>query len=351
MLALWPWVVALQNAGQPYVWRVHCVRVRPAAVSLWPLMRLMVPNLKGRRPRRLTAEERNSLTHGDFWIPEGAREVYKRALEALNAAAVPYVVAGAYAIYEHTGIYRKTKDLDLFFEPAVVADAARAMRQAGFVTRLVDTHWLAKATVGEHFVDLIFGMGNGVAPIDASWVTHSRPGILAATPVRIAPPEELIWHRLFISERHRHDMSDILHLILCLGDTFDWERLVGRVGPHWPLLLAQICTFSYVYPGYRSSIPAWVYEGLLGRAQAELGQDTDLDFTRGPLISQFSFTIDVREWGFADLRAEMMREARHRPEIRAIAEADVWDERGEERGEERAGSEEREGREDATYLV
>ena len=43
--------------------------------------------------------------------------MYKRALEALNAAGVPYVVAGAYAIYEHTGIYRKTKDLDLFFEP------------------------------------------------------------------------------------------------------------------------------------------------------------------------------------------------------------------------------------------
>ena len=78
-----------------------------------------MPNLK-RRPRRLTPEERRSLTHGDFWIPDEERAIYRRALEALNAAAVPYVVAGAYAIYEHTGIYRKTKDLDLFFEPAAV---------------------------------------------------------------------------------------------------------------------------------------------------------------------------------------------------------------------------------------
>ena len=300
--------------------------------------------LKGRRPRRLTPEERKSLTHGDFWIPEEEREVYKRALEAINAAGVPYVVAGAYAIYEHTGIYRKTKDLDLFFEPSAVVAAARALRAAGFVTRLEDGHWLAKATAGEYFVDLIFGMGNGIAPIDADWVKHSRPGILAAMPVRIAPPEELVWHRLFISERHRHDVADILHLMLCLGDTFDWERLVTRVGPHWPLLLAQLLTFSYVYPGYRSNVPEWVYQQLFERANAELrGDAEDVDVTNGPLISRFSFTIDVREWGFSDPRNDSVREARNRPEIRAIAEADVWDERGDERGGEE--------REDAAYLV
>ena len=107
-----------------------------------------MPNLKGRRPRRLTPEERKSLTHGDFWIPETEREVYKRALEALNAANVPYIVAGAYAIYEHTGIYRQTKDLDLFFQPSAVVAAARARRAAGFVTRLEDEHWLAKSRRG-----------------------------------------------------------------------------------------------------------------------------------------------------------------------------------------------------------
>jgi hypothetical protein len=291
-----------------------------------------VPNLKGRRPRRLTPEERKSLTHGDFWIPEEERETYRRALEAVNAAGIPYVVAGAYAIYEHTGIYRKTKDLDLFFQPSAVVAAARALRDAGFVTRLEDPHWLGKATIGEHFVDLIYGMGNGVARIDDEWIKYSRPGILAATPVRIAPPEELIWHRLFIGERHRHDMSDVVHLILCRGDTLDWERLVRRTGEHWPLLLAQLLMFNYVYPGYRGNVPEWVMEQLLERARTDGGQDIeDPDFTRGPLISRFSFMIDVREWGFADPRAEIVREARNLPEIRAIAEADVWDERGEER--------------------
>lgn len=302
-----------------------------------------MPNVRGRRPRRLTPEERKSLTHGDFWIPEAEREVYRRALEALNAASLPFVVAGAYAIYEHTGIYRKTKDLDLFFEPSAVVPAARALRAAGFVTRLEDEHWLAKATSGEYFVDLIYGMGNGIAFIDEEWARHSRPGMIAAAPVRIAPAEELIWHRLFISERHRHDVADVLHLILCLGDTLDWERLVRRVGQNWPLLLAQLLTFSYVYPGYRSHVPEWVYEQMLERARSDMVRDgEDADLTRGPLISRFSFTIDVREWGFQDPRAGLVRTARNRPEVREIAQADVWDERGEDRAE---------GREDAAFIA
>jgi hypothetical protein len=186
--------------------------------------------------------------------------------------------------------------------------------------------------MGDHFVDLIYGMGNGVAVIDKGWIEHSRPGILAACPVRIAPPEELVWHRLFISERHRHDMSDIVHLILCYGDTLDWERLIARVGEHWPLLLSQILMFGYVYPGYRTNIPAWVPETLLERARAQVGRnEDDIDLTRGPLISRFSFTIDVREWGFNSPRADYIRKTRQMPEIRAIAASNVWDERGDDR--------------------
>ena len=102
-----------------------------------------------RRPDALTPEERKSLTHGDFLDPRRrARRLQARAARRSTPPACPFVVAGAYAIYEHTGIYRKTKDLDLFFEPSAVVPAARALRDAGFVTRLEDLHWLAKATSG-----------------------------------------------------------------------------------------------------------------------------------------------------------------------------------------------------------
>jgi hypothetical protein len=280
------------------------------------------------RMQNLTKEEEKSVTHGDFWVPEREREIYKRALRALNEYGIPYVVAGAYAIYEHTGIYRETKDLDVFVEPEHTIDAARVLRDAGFTTRLEQPHWLAKAFAGEPFVDLIFGMGNGLALIDAGWYRNSRPAILAATPVRVAPAEELLWHRLFIHERHRQDMGDIVHLIACVGHAMNWERLIERVSEHWPLLLAQLQIFMYVYPELDGAFPRWVLEELLTRARVEAARPRTGDrVTRGTLISRFSFHIDVSEWEFRDTREESVRRRETHPAVRAIADSDVWMER------------------------
>jgi hypothetical protein len=294
------------------------------------------------RMRNLSKEERKSVTHGEFWIPQDEREIYKRALAALNDAGVPYVVAGAYAIYEHTGIYRQTKDLDLFCEPQAVVPAMEALREAGFRTRLEQGHWLAKALDDPYFVDVIYGMGNGLALIDADWYAHSKPAILAATPVRVAPPEELIWHRLFINERHRHDMADIAHLILTRGHLMDWDRLLAKTAEHWPLLLSQVQMFRYVYPGYRDQIPVRVVKELLERAERDAmvasAADREHDTTRGTLISRFSFAIDVNEWGFRDLREEYIRQMENHPDVLAIEASTVFDERrsDEEQKEEAA---------------
>jgi hypothetical protein len=279
-------------------------------------------------PDGLSREEQKSVTHGDFWIPEVEREKYKIAVGALNAAGVPYVLAGAYAIHEYTGIYRETKDLDLFIEPGRAVEAMRVLRNAGFRTRLEQAHWLAKAILGEHFVDVIYGTGNGLAPLDADWYRLSQPAIFAGLPVRVAPVEELIWHRLFINERHRQDMADIAHLLLCRGAALDWDRLLAKTGEHWPLLLAQLLMFSYVYPESENRVPQRILDDLLSRARADGGRErTGEAVTRGTLVSRFSFAIDVNEWGFRDLRQASVREAERSPEMKQIAEADVWDEK------------------------
>jgi hypothetical protein len=279
-------------------------------------------------PDGLSREEQKSVTHGDFWIPEVEREKYKIAVGALNAAGVPYVLAGAYAIHEYTGIYRETKDLDLFIEPGRAVEAMRVLRNAGFRTRLEQAHWLAKAILGEHFVDVIYGTGNGLAPLDADWYRFSQPAIFAGLPVRVAPVEELIWHRLFINERHRQDMADIAHLLLCRGAALDWDRLLAKTGEHWPLLLAQLLMFSYVYPESENRVPQRILDDLLSRARADGGRErTGETVTRGTLVSRFSFAIDVNEWGFQDLRQAAIRQAERDPIIKQIADADVWDEK------------------------
>jgi hypothetical protein len=283
----------------------------------------------------LTREEQKSLTHGEFWIPEAERQVYRKALDSLNRAGVPYVISGLYALYEYTGIYRKTKDLDLFVEPRHLVEAMRVLRSDGFRAHLEQSHWIAKAFLGEKQIDVIFGTGNGLYFIDDVWFKHSRAGILAGTQVRVAPPEELLWHRLFVSERHRSDVSDILHLIVCRGDEFDWERLLWRVDDHWRLLLAQVHLYDFVYPGHRARIPQWVRRKLYDAAETEIDAAGDPRVCQGTLISRFSYSIDVNEWGFRDLRKEATIATRGLPIIAEITSSDVWDHDMEEAGDER----------------
>lgn len=280
----------------------------------------------------LSREEQKSLTHGEFWIPEDERVVYREALRALNASGIPYVVSGLYAIYEYTGIYRKTKDLDLFVEPTDIVRTARVLKDAGFRLHLEQSHWIAKALRDGKQVDLIYGMGNGLSFIDSAWHRHARKGILAGEPVYVAPPEDLLWHRLFVSERHRSDVADIQHLILCRGQELDWKRLLGRVQEHWRLLLAQVHLFDFVYPGHRANIPGWLRQDLYARAMAAIDEVGDSEVCQGTLISRFSYNIDVNEWGFRDLRKEAVIATRQLPVVAEITRSEIWDETIEDPG-------------------
>jgi hypothetical protein len=276
----------------------------------------------------LSREEQKSITHGEFWIPEDERVVYQRALRKLNSTGIPYVVSGLYAIYEYTGIYRKTKDLDLFVEPRYVVSAAAALQEDGYEVRLEQSHWIAKAMMDHKQVDLIFGMGNGLAFIDAAWYEHSRAGILAGVQIRISPPEDLIWHRLFVGERHRSDVADVLHLILCRGDELDWQRLLDRVNAHWRLLLGQIHLYDFVYPGHRHRVPRWVRRKLYDLAESGIEENLDPAICQGTLISKFSYNIDVNEWGFRDMRREATVQTRQLPIVDEITRADLWAHQG-----------------------
>lgn len=287
------------------------------------------PRTRTQRPmsemNHLAPEEEKSVTHGEFWIPEEERQVYQRALRALNAGGVRYVVSGLYALYEYTGIYRKTKDLDIFVEPSVVVEAARTLKNVGFNVYLEQSHWIGKAMMHGKQTDLIYGMGNGQSFIDELWYERSRPSILAATPVRMAPAEDLIWHRLYVSERHRSDMSDVLHLILCRGRELDWQHLIKRVGNDFRLLLAQIHLFDFAYPGHRANVPHEVREALYERSRVEMDTAGDPKVCRGTMISRFSFTIDVAEWGFKDPRKDLVVAARCMPVVQEIVASDVWE--------------------------
>lgn len=223
------------------------------------------------------------------------------ALKALNEARVPYVVAGAYAFFEYTGIFRDTKDLDVFLRARHVEPAFEALRGAGFRTELLDPGWIGKAYSGEYFVDLIFSSGNGVAVVDDTWFEHARPATVMGVPCLLAPPEEIIWSKAFVIERERYDGADVNHIIHACGDSMDWRRLLARFDRYWEVLFSHIMLYRFVYPSERTKVPQWVVEEMVRRT-LETSGDLERTICRGNLLSKVQYQFDYEHRGFEDGR-------------------------------------------------
>jgi len=195
---------------------------------------------------------------------------YRRALFALQAAQVPFLVGGAYALAHYTGIARHTKDFDIFVYPHHYGRTVEVLHAAGYHTELTFPHWLGKVLCNGDCIDVIFSSGNGVAQVDETWFTHAVAAEVFGIPVHLCPPEEMLWSKGYIMERERYDGADIVHLLRACGECMDWPRLLGRFGPHWRGLFSYLMLYGFVYPAEQFRIPTWVMQELLHRLQGEL---------------------------------------------------------------------------------
>src|SRR5215472_13282209 len=91
-------------------------------------------------------------------FPQEQVGLFREVLELMERNHVPFAVSGAFALHEHTGIWRDTKDLDLFLPAREVPQALKLLEADAFLTEITDPIWLAKARRGDYFVDLITGM-------------------------------------------------------------------------------------------------------------------------------------------------------------------------------------------------
>jgi hypothetical protein len=228
---------------------------------------------------------------------------YRRTLHVLNDARIPFMVGGSHALLNYTGIVRETKDFDLFLKQSDVDAALTALRDAGYVTEITFPHWLAKATHGVDFVDLVFSSGNGVCKVDDTWFANAVEADVLGMPVKIAPVEELLWQKSFVMERERYDGADIAHILRSGAESLNWDRLLERFGDHWQLLLSYIVLFGFMYPSERHRIPARVTEELTNRLTAETTSPPNEDrVCRGTLTSRAQYMLDIGRYGYSDAR-------------------------------------------------
>jgi hypothetical protein len=232
-------------------------------------------------------------------------EIHARAhaIEMLHQEGVPFLVGGAYAYASYTGIYRDTKDLDLFPKKQDALRALQVLADNGWRTERTDEVWLYKAFKGEYFVDFIFSSGNGVATVDDAWFEHAPMGTVFGHRVQIVPPEEMIWSKAFVLERERYDGADVNHLILATAREMDWDRLLARFERHWEVLFSHLMLFRFAYPSERDAVPGWVMVELMRRTGASVREGNwKRELCRGNLLSRVNYGVDLREWGYEDGR-------------------------------------------------
>ena len=237
-------------------------------------------------------------------LPERQETLARDVLAVLERHRVPYAVAGAFALLEHTGICRTTKDLDIFLTWESSSAALRYLREDGFRCEVCDPVWLAKVHRDDYFVDLITGMSNAAVSVDESWIRNAQPGSVLGVDTRVLAPEELLVSKLFVTRRERFDGADIVHIIYSTAGNLDWGRILHLAGEHWEMLLWALVLFRYVYPAQTRFVPAVLWQDLLVRfLKAALQPDGQGRF-RGSLIDDHMFAIDVKDWGLDDLQRE-----------------------------------------------
>jgi hypothetical protein len=239
--------------------------------------------------------------------------LYREVLLMFNEHRIPYAVSGAFALQQHTGIWRATKDLDLFLTSPTVPGALRLLREHGYHCEICDPVWLAKAHRDDFFVDLITGMSNAAITVTDSWIARARPAVVVGTETRVLAPAELLTSKLFITRRERFDGADIAHVIYGTRGEMDWDRIFELVGEHWEMLLYALVLFRYVYPAQTHYVPHRVWQELLTRFGKEIKKPNKAARFRGSLIDEKMFAIDVNEWGLDDILSEYR--ARRMPKL------------------------------------
>ena len=237
-------------------------------------------------------------------IPAEQQTLFREVLALLEQQGVAYAVAGAFALQEHTGIYRDTKDLDVFLTPQNAAMALRHLRDNGYHCEVCDPVWLFKAHRDSFFVDLITGMSNAAIVVDDSWIKLAKPANIHGIQTRVLAAEELVASKLFIARRERFDGADIAHVIYGSQGNLDWQRVLRLAGEHWEMLFWALVLFRYVYPAQTAYVPTALWRDLVCRFLDAVSQPDPTAGFRGSLVDDKMFAIDVNEWGLENLMQE-----------------------------------------------
>ena len=233
--------------------------------------------------------------------PPAAEAFYSEVLQLMAKSELPFLVSGTYALASYTGIDRPTKDVDVFAKAGDALKMLHYFKEHGFEVEIVDERWLNRVTRGDLFVDIITNMPTVTTHVTDEWFVSAPDAELFGAKVKLVPPTQLIWSKIFVQDHHRYDMADVAHMILKCHDAIDWKQLLSHMELYWEVLLIALLNFRFVYPSERDVIPTWIMDELLER----LSDQSDVKgpgkkVCRGRIFSPRDYSIDVEQWGYSE---------------------------------------------------
>jgi len=199
-------------------------------------------------------------------LPGEQKGLYLCVMTEARRRGLRFAIGGGFASNAYTGMWRNTKDLDLFVLASDREAFVSLLGDLGFADyyaqKPYDRSWIYRGCLGDIIVDIIWQMANHRAPVDDLWLQNGPSIELGNERFPLVPPEETLWTKLYVLQRERCDWPDALNLIGALGPELDWPRLLERMGDDKPLLAAAVSVFGWVCPPRAQALPHFVWKSL-----------------------------------------------------------------------------------------
>jgi hypothetical protein len=156
---------------------------------------------------------------------EALVEVAKRAVAALAAEGVPYLLGGGLGCWALGGP-PSSNDVDLMVRRDDAERALAALEAAGMRAERPPEQWLLKAWEGDVLIDLIFEP-SGLA-IDDEVLRRGADVGVGGMDVRVMEINDLFVTKLMSIDEHSCDYEGHLAIARALREKLDWERLRER---------------------------------------------------------------------------------------------------------------------------
>jgi hypothetical protein len=149
----------------------------------------------------------------------------KEAAGALQAANVPFVLAGGLAAWARGGP-ESEHDVDFLIKPDDADRALQTLADAGMKTERPPEGWLYKAYSGDAMIDLIFDPSGG--PVTDAVLERGDELEVMAMPLRVASLEDVMVTKLLAVTEQEPDYGSVLEVARALREQIEWDDVRER---------------------------------------------------------------------------------------------------------------------------